>query len=408
MSNDAAPISLLRHRPFALYWPARSLATVAFQMQSVAVGWQIYDLTGSALDLGLVGLVMFAPVILFVLVAGQVADRYDRRLVLGISLGLEAAALAVLALASAGGWLGRELIFAAVFVIGTARAFEMPAVQSLLPTLVPAALFPRAVAWSASAHQVASIAGPALGGLVYILSPAAAYGASGAILLLAAGLMARIPQPPPAKREPVRLGTLFAGFAFIRRQPILLGAMSLDLFAVLLSGATALLPIFAKDILGTGPWGLGLLRAAPGAGALASALYLARWPLKRRVGRVMFAAVAIFGLATIAFGLSASFALSLVALAALGAADMVSVVIRLSLVQLGTPDAMRGRVSAVNSMFIGASNRLGEFVAGVAAAAVGAIPAVLAGGVGTLLVVALWMRLFPALAAADRLEPPRQ
>ncbi len=412
MTTDAAPSpsSLLRHRPFTLYWTARSLTTIAFQMQSVAVGWQVYDLTGRALDLGLVGLIMFAPVILFVLVAGHVADRYDRRLVLALCLGAEALALATLAAGTAGGWLSREVIFAVVFVIGTTRAFEMPAVQSLLPALLPPALFPRAVAWSASAHQAAAIVGPAIGGLVFALSASAVYGASGAFLLAAIGLIAVIPVPrSTAPREAIRLGTLFAGFAYIRRQPIILGAISLDLFAVLLSGATALLPIYAKDILHAGPWGLGLLRAAPGVGALLVALYLARLPLRRRVGHVMFAAVAVFGLATIGFSLSTNFALSFFALAVLGGADMVSVVIRLSLVQLGTPDAMRGRVSAVNSMFIGASNRLGEFVAGAMAAGIGAVPAVLLGGIGTLLVAAIWMRAFPDLTRADRLDaPPRR
>ena len=290
-------------------------------------------------------------------------------------------------------------------LVGSARAFEAPALQSLLPGLVPATLLPRAVAASASANQSAVIIGPAAGGLLYIFGPTVVYAVSASLYMLASILIWRIRiERVPPKREPASLKSIFAGIGFIRSQPAVLGAISLDLFAVLLGGATALLPIYARDILGTGPWGLGLLRSAPAIGALSVALLFSRHPPDRRVGRTMFAAVATFGFATVVFAVSTSFALSLSALVVLGASDMVSVVIRSSLVQLDTPDAMRGRVSAVNSVFIGTSNQLGEFESGVTAALLGTVPAVVFGGVGTLLVVALWMRLFPTLLQRDRLR----
>ncbi len=374
-------------------------------MLAVAVGWQVYALTDSALDLGLVGLVQFLPALLLVLVSGHVADRYDRRTVVRISQTIEAIAVITLAVFSFRGTVTEQLIFALVALVGSARAFEAPTLQALLPGLVPVALLPRAVAASASANQTAVIIGPAAGGLLYVLGPTAVYATSASLFLLASVMVWRIRiERVPPKREPPSLKSIFAGIAFIRSQPAVLGAISLDLFAVLLGGATALLPIYARDILGTGPWGLGLLRSAPALGALSMALYFARRPPDRRVGRTMFAGVATFGLATIVFAVSTSFALSLAALVVLGASDMVSVVIRMSLVQLDTPDAMRGRVSAVNTVFIGTSNQLGEFESGVTAALFGTVPAVLLGGVGTLLVVLLWMRLFPTLLHRDRLR----
>lgn len=375
------------------------------QMQVVAVGWQMYNLTGSALDLGLVGLVQFLPAVLLTLVVGHVADRYDRRRVVLLGLVVRAVTVAVLAAASATGWITREWIFAMVAVIGAARAFEMPTMQALLPAVVGPALLPRAVAWMASATQAAIIVGPVLGGFFYVAGPATVYGISAVLCLVAGLLVSNIPVVRIAgKREPASWATIFAGIGFIRSQPVVLGAVSLDLFAVLLGGATALLPIFARDILATGPWGLGLLRAAQAIGALGTALYLTRHPLERKVGRIMFASVAIFGVGTIVFALSKSFALSFAALVVLGAADMVSVVIRASLIQLDTPDHMRGRVSAVNSIFIGASNQLGEFESGLTAAWFGTVPSVVIGGVGTLLIAALWIRLFPGLAQRDRVR----
>lgn len=379
--------------------------TLAFQMQAVAIGWQVYDLTGSALDLGLVGLAQFIPGFALSLLVGHIADHYDRRLILRICMAVEALATLALALASFFGGLTVGALFAAVFVIGAARASELPTMHALMPQLVPPQLIPRAAAASASSNQTAIILGPALGGLAYALGPGLVYALAAAGFIAASLLISaiRIARPAPARERP-SVASLFGGVAFVRRHPALMGAISLDLFAVLLGGATALLPIYARDILRTGPWGLGLLRSAPALGALAASLVLARRPLGGRVGRKLFIAVIAFGVATCVFALSTSFPLSLAALAALGAADSVSVVIRFSLVQIETPDALRGRVSAVNSMFIGASNSLGEFESGATAALFGTVPATLLGGVGTILVALLWLRFFPALFRLDRLQ----
>lgn len=299
----------------------------------------------------------------------------------------------------------REMIFVLAFLLGTARAFEGPATQALLPSLVPAALFPPAVAASSSAMQTATIVAPALGGLLFAIGPLWVYAPVAVLFTLACSLMLSLPgRPAPAKQSGPAMDNLLAGMRFIRSRPDIFGAISLDMFAVLLGGATALLPVFAKDILLTGPSGLGLLRAAPAAGAPLMSLWLARHPINRQVGRVMFAAVGVFGLATIAFGLSTSFWLSLGVLVVLGAADMISMVIRGAFVQLETPDAMRGRVSAVNGLFIGASNQLGEFESGLTAHLFGTVPAVVIGGAGTLLVTGAWMKLFPTLANRDRLH----
>jgi MFS family permease len=396
--GEAGTAPILRHRPFALFWSARIAATVAFHMFAVAVGWQVYDLTGSALDLGLIGLAQFLPVVLLTLAIGHVADRYDRRAIIAVCQLAEAAALIALALGTLGGWIERAGIFALVALIATARAFESPTMAALVPGLVPRALLPRASAWSASANQTAQIVGPALGGLLYALGPAVVYGSATALLVVAAALIGLIPLErrvaPPAASG---LGALFAGIGFVWRDKVILGTLSLDLFAVLLGGATALLPIFARDILGTGPWGLGVLRSAPACGALVMSLVLANRALAPPVGPKLFAALIVFGLATCVFALSTALWLSFAALFTLGAADVVSVVIRFSLVQLRTPDEMRGRVSAVNSLFVGTSNQLGDFESGVLAALIGAVPAVLVGGLGTIAVALLWMRLFPAL-----------
>jgi MFS family permease len=397
--------SIFGHGAFRLFWSARVLSTMAFQLQAVAVGWQIYALTHSTLALGLVGLVQFLPMLALTLLVGHVADRYDRRRIATICQLVGGSATSLLAIGSFGGWLTPPLIFAAVAVIGAGRAFEMPTMQALLPSLVPAALFPRAAAYSASAIQTATIIGPALGGLIYILGPEAPYATAACLSLSASFLSSRIRmERSPPRREPVSLTSLFSGFAFIRSHPIVLGSISLDLFAVFLGGATALLPVYARDILHTGPWGLGLLRSGPAIGALGMSVLLAHRPLRQRVGTTMFKAVIVFGLATIVFALSRSLWLSTLAMIALGAADVISVVIRSSFVQLSTPDQMRGRVSAVNAMFIGTSNQLGEFESGVTAALFGTVPAVILGGAGTILVALLWMRLFPDLRKADTLE----
>lgn len=403
--QDTGAPSLLRHRPFVLFWFARIFATGALQMLAVAVGWQVYEMTGSALDLGLVGLAQFIPAFLLVLVAGHVADRYRRGNVMRLSQTAEAAVAVTLAAGTAFGFLTREIVLLLVFVVGAARAFEMPALQALLPSLVPQPLLPRAVAASASANQTATIAGPALGGLIYALNPTLAYAVAAALFLAAAILVSQIRAGQRTMpRAPMSIANFFAGFGFIRRNPVILGAISLDMFAVLLGGAMALLPIFARDVFAVGPWGLGLLRAAPAVGALGMALLLARRPLRRKAGVKMFAAVAVYGLATLVFAASGSFMLALAALAVLGAADMISVVVRQTLVPLNTPDEMRGRVNAVGALFIGTSNQLGDFRAGATAALIGAFGSVTLGGIGTLLIVALWIKMFPALLRVDQLD----
>jgi MFS family permease len=374
-------------------------------MMLVALGWQMYDLTSSAWDLGLVGLMQFLPALLLTIPAGLLVDRVERRLVLMSSLALQALVALALAWASAGGWESRELILALSVAVGVARALMMPSQQALVPLLVTNEQLPRAVATSSGANQVAIIGGPALGGFLYVAGPAVVYGACTALLVAGIALATLVhPRAAVYDREPISFASLFAGFDFIWREKVVLGAISLDLFAVILGGAVALLPIYAKDVLHTGPWGLGLLRSAPALGALAMSVVLARAPLSKAVGRKMFAAVAIWGVAMLVFAVSRDFALSFAALAVSGGADMVSVVIRLSLVQLETPDEMRGRVSAVNATFIGASNQLGEFRAGAIAQWLGPVASVVIGSVGTLMVVALWMRMFPMLVKRERLR----
>ncbi|URL58206.1 MFS transporter [Luteibacter flocculans] len=395
-SPDAT--SLFRHRAFVQFWFAKNASSFGFQMMSVAVGWQIYELTHRALDLGLIGLVQFVPSVLLALPAGHVADQFDRRRIVTVCQAIEWVAIALLAVFSLSGRLNETGILCLVFVVSLAKTFEFPALQSMLPALVPIQILPRAMAANAAAGQAAMIAGPALGGLLYVAGAGTVYGVSAGLYLVALVLMSRLAYDHmPPRREPATLKTLFAGVHFIRHRPAVLGVISLDLFAVLLGGATALLPIFAKDILHTGPWGLGVLRAAPAVGALLMSLWLARHALERRVGPIMFASVAGFGAATLVFALSTNLWLSVGALFALGAFDMVSMVIRGALVQLETPDDMRGRVSAVNAIFINTSNQLGEFESGLLAAAVGAVNATLVGGIGTLVVVALWMWWFPSL-----------
>ena len=403
----AADAPLRAFPSFMRMWWGRLAGTMAAQMLMVALGWQMYDTTGSAWDLGLVGLAQFLPALLLSLVAGTVIDRSNRGHVLAACLVLQAAVAGTLAAGTVGGWVGRETILAVSLLLGVARAFQQPAQQAVVPALVPAVVLPRALAFSSGAIQAAIIAGPAVGGFVYVAGAAAVYGLCAALFLVGGALVLSIRglARPPSK-EPVNMATLLAGFRFIAQRPVILGAISLDLFAVLLGGATALLPIYARDILHTGPWGLGLLRGAPAGGALLVSLLLTRWPIRDRVGRRMFAAVAVYGVATLVFGVSTVFPLSFVALMVAGAADMVSVVVRQSLVQLDTPDEMRGRVAAVNSVFIGASNQLGEFESGATAAWLGPVGSVVLGGAGTLVVVALWMRLFPALREREHLSPP--
>ena len=398
---------LLRRYPALLrFFLANAGTGFAMQMVSVAVGWQVYALTGSALDLGLIGLAQFFPLVLLALPAGHVADQFPRQRIVLAGLVVEAIAITTLVVLTITQHVNTIAILALLVIIGMAKAFEFPSFQSILPGLVPASVLPRAIALNAAGKQAAMIIGPAVGGFLYLAGPAVVYGLAALMYLMAAALLAGVRyQQAQSRREPATLKTVFAGVHFIRHRPDVLGVISLDLFAVLLGGVTALLPIFARDILQTGPWGLGLLRAAPAIGALSMSLWLARHPLQRRVGMRMFAAVAGYGIATLVFGLSSTLWLSLIALVALGACDMVSVVIRLALVQLDTPDEMRGRVSAVNAIFINTSNQLGEFESGLVAAWLGAVSATVIGGVGTLLVVALWMMMFPTLRKRKRPPP---
>jgi MFS family permease len=408
MSNPSETLSgphapLLAHRSFVLFWCARVFSVAAYMALTVGVGWQIYDMTGKAMDLGLVGLAQFLPFVALPLVIGQVADRFDRPTVLRICQTIHACAALTLALGTFSGWLNRDAILVILFVVGTCRAFEVPTMHTLVPGLVPKELLPRAVAAATAANQTAVIGGPALGGLIYSTFSATTVYLTCATLFLVAsvliGLVKLVGQVQ--ERRPVTLQSLFAGFAFIRSQPVVLGAISLDLFAMLLGSVTALLPIFARDILETGPWGLGLLRSAPAIGALTVAVVLSRYSMDRKVGPILFVTTVVFGLSILVFALSTSLALSIAALAIYGASDSVSVVIRHSLVQIRTPSEMLGRVMAINSMCTGSSGTLGEFRAGAVAAAVGAVGSVLIGGFGALLVALLWMRLFPDLVRVD-------
>jgi MFS family permease len=372
-------------------------------MVGVAVGWQMYDITRSALALGFVGLAQFLPLLLLVFLVGHVADRFDRRHIARACQTLEATAVIVLCIATVYHAAHPALIYAMVALLGLGRAFESPASSALLPNLVPMNIIPSASARAATAQQVATISGPAVGGILYAWHPWIPYGVAGAMFLTAAILMTliRTRGRSVSTSGPPTRDSVFAGLAFIRATPLVLGAISLDLFAVLLGGATALLPIYARDILMIGPWGLGLLRTAPAIGALSLSLLFGRRPIRRHAGRVMFGAVTTFGIATVTFGLSHWFLLSFVALVFLGASDVVSVVIRSSLVAILTPDVMRGRVNAVNSLFIGTSNQAGEFESGVTAALLGPVGAVVMGGIGTILVAVVFYRLFPALAKID-------
>jgi MFS family permease len=395
---------LTRERPFMRLWSARLFGTAASQMLLVAIGWHMYELTGSAWDLGLVGLYQFVPALLLALLAGHVVDRRHRGRIVAACFGVQGAVALALLLAVQARHDTRGLLLALSLVLGAVRAFQMPAQQALTPLLVSPMMLPRAMAFSSAGMQGAIIGGPALGGLLFVAGMGVVYGVALALFALAAALVLRLRYAhlPPA-REPVTLRTVLAGVDFIWQRKPVLGAVSLDLFAVLLGGAVALLPINAKDILHTGPWGLGLLRGAPAVGALAMSILLTRRPVERHVGRTLLLAVGLFGVCMVVFGISRSFPVSLIALAVSGGADMVNVVIRQTLVQLETPDAMRGRVSAVNSIFIGASNQLGEFESGATAALLGPVGSVVAGGVGTVLVALAWFRLFPSLAQRDRL-----
>lgn len=404
--TESAPPSPYRERDFAVYLSSRFLSTIAMQVMSVAVGWQIYAIARDPLALGLVGLAQFVPMFLLTLPAGDISDRADPRLVYALALGVDSLCGAGLVILSLSHPTETWPFYVILAVFGAARGFSGPAGSSLLAFLVPMERLPKAIGWSSSAFQTAVIAGPALGGFLYLLGPVAAYAVC-AVCFLGAALgistLGGRRRTEPNSTHLTALERVGEGIRFVRARPVVLGAISLDLFAVLLGGAVALLPAFARDILHVGPVGLGLLRSAPAVGAALTAIAFGRRPLERHAGTMMFGAVAVFGLSTIVFGLSTSFYLSLAALFVLGASDMVSVFIRTSLVQMATPDAMRGRVSSVNMLFIGASNELGEFESGLTASWWGTVPAVIVGGIGTLVVVALWMRWFPPLRTVDRL-----
>ncbi len=404
--------SALAHRDFRLFLASHFLWTLATQIQSVAVSWQIYGITHSPLALGYVGLSQFFPMALFTLPAGHAADRFDRRLIIIVGFVVQALTAGMFLVLAFGKSNVVWPFYAVLALFGIARAFVGPAAQSFVPMLVAEQQFPQAVAWDSAILQTAVIAGPAIGGAIYVLGPSVAYGVCLVLfvtVVLVTSMMRIRSTAHPKEIALSGFARLTAGVSYVRSSRILLGAISLDLFAVLLGGATALLPVYARDILHVGSIGLGVLRSAPALGAVLFGLILGRMPLERNTGIVMFACVAIFGVATIVFGLSHNFMLSLAALFVLGASDMVSVYVRTTLTQLATPDGMRGRVSAVNRLFVTASNELGEFESGLTATWFGTVPSVVIGGIGTIAVVAIWSWLFPDLRDVDRLsnvKPP--
>lgn len=395
---------ILHNRSLVLLLAARISTAIAFQMLTVAVGWQIYSITQMPIYLGLVGLVQFLPMVLLTLVVGYLADRYDRKLIISFSQIAESIGIFLLAYESYVGSITEEGILITIFFVSTANAFQGPSMQSLLPNIVSKKIFPEVAALSASTAQFAFIIGPAIGGILYALNPEVVYSVAGMLTLATSVIILFVSiREGSQNSEPVTRNSIFGGIAFIRSKPAILGAISLDLFAVLFGGATALLPVYASDILKIGPLGLGLLRSAPAIGALIMSAFLAKKPLKKNEGLKMFIAVIFFGIFTIIFAVSTSFLISLASLVLLGASDVVSVVVRLTLIQLKTPDSMRGRVNAVNSMFIGTSNQLGEFESGLTASLFGAVPAVLLGGIGSIIIAVLWMKLFPELLHATEL-----
>ena len=407
--SDDAPAPSARAFSYASYryfWITTLAASFAAQIMSVSVGWQVYDITRNPFFLGLVGLAQFLPALLLVLVTGLAADKFPRRRIMQISLAIEVGCATVLLFfASITGHHEIWPIYLVLVTLGTARAFVGPAGASLAPNLVPAPALANAVAMNATAWQLAGIIGPVAGGLLYGISPWVAYGSAGTLAAIALISISQVKAPAqkPHQQE-TSIGTLLAGFRYIWREKVVLGAISLDLFAVLMGGAVALMPVFARDILETGPWGLGLLRAAPGIGAIGTALFLARFPVRDNAGITLFVFVAGFGFFTMLFGLSSSIWFSVPLLALIGACDMVSVSIRETIMQLWTPDSVRGRVNAVNSVFIGASNELGEFRAGMMATVIGAQAAVALGGAATVAVAGIWSQIFPGIRRQRSLD----
>ena len=411
---DRAGRAAFTHPGFMLFQVARFLIVSAVEMQAVAVGWQVYEITKRPLDLGYVGLAQFLPGILLFPLSGHASDRFERRTVLSACYAGYAVCFALLLVLTRRGVSSITAIYVVLVIIGVVRSFNGPASRSILPQLVPQEHFANAVAWNATIFQAATILGPSLGGIVYALAaqfapsvggPSTVYGIAAITAVGATITTFRIkPEVSARQREPMSVKTLFAGLRFIWKKKLILGAISLDLFAVMLGGAVALLPVYAREILHTGPWGLGLLRTAPGAGAALMAVVLAHWPLRGKSGPKLLWAVAGFGVFTIVFGLSRSLTLSLIALVLAGASDMISVIIRATLTLLATPDEMRGRVTAVDMVFIGTSNEFGQFESGLTAQWFGTVPAVVLGGVGTLIVIALWTWWFPDLRHAGELS----
>ena len=394
---------LFSYKSFCVFWCVRFLGISAYQILTVAVAWQLYDITSSALDLGLFGLFQFLPALIFALPAGQAVDRYNRVHIVTLCLIVQAGVGACLYLTTAQDFISRDVIFLMALFLGLTRSFQMPAQQSLTPSLVPRKILQNAVAFSSTGMHTAIIVGPAIGGFLYFLGPDVVYLICTALILSSVILTFFIRYRHKKVTTKINVKELFAGINFIWRNKTLLGAISLDLFAVLLGGATALLPIYAKDILNVGPEGLGILRASPALGALICALFIAQWPMKTKVGKKLFFSVGVFGISMLVFGISTSFILSVVALVLAGAADSFSVVIRMTLIQLETPDTMRGRVSSVNAIFIGASNELGEFESGATAELFGPVGSIVLGSIGTILVVLVWAKIFPTLLNREKL-----
>ncbi|WPC40487.1 MFS transporter [Clostridium sp. JS66] len=396
---------LFKNKSLRFLMLARISTNFAYQMLTVAIGWQMYSLTHSAFYLGLVGLVQFLPMLLLSLFVGQLSDRYDRKNIISISQIAESISIFILAFGNYSNWINKESFLIIIFLIAIAHSFEGPPMQALLPNIVEKDIFPSASALMSSVSQFAVIIGPGVGGILYHFGATLIYSIVGSLLLISSILVSQILLiEEKRKNEPANLKSLFAGISFIKSRPIVLGAISLDLFAVLFGGATALLPIYASNILHIGSFGLGILRSAPAIGALLMSAILARKPLNKNVGKIMFTAVIFFGLSTIVFAISKSVTISFLALFILGASDVISVVIRSTLVQLETPDNMRGRVSSVNMIFIGTSNQLGEFESGITASLFGTVPAALLGGIGTIIVVLIWIKLFPSLFKVNKFQ----
>ncbi len=408
MSERIPPrTSVFRHAGFRHYWTARFLGSFSAQIMGVSVGWQVYDITRDPFDLGMVGLTLFLPAFLLVLVTGAAADRFNRVMIMtGCVVGEGFCALALLIFTVAEQQ-SVVPIFCTLLALGTLRAFFGPAQQSLMPSLVPEDELPSAIAWGTSSWQIATVFGPVVGGLLYGVSAQVAYITAFVLLAVAAVMAVCVPRHVGVAIERPSMRSVVAGFHYIWKEKIVLGAISLDLFAMLLGGATALLPVYARDILVVGPWGLGLLRAAPGIGSILVAAFLLRHPVKDHAGVIMFACVALVGFFIAVFGASTEVWLSVVALGLMGGFDMVSVYVRQTLIQLWTPDAVRGRVNAVNMMFLGASNELGEFRAGISAWAFGTVPAVIIGGAATIGVSTLWWYWFPKLRRVRDLQRER-